>query len=293
VKSFAVEQEEGNPVSRKWVETRFLTKQDGEWYGYTYLWNEAGTDADLVPAGGTDKTFRVKTPAGVLEQVWHYPSRAECMVCHSRAANYVLGLCSPQMNKSHDYGGCLDNQLRAFEHLGLLKGLDWSAPAREEIAARAAAKKLTGKDAEVYTRLHAPQPGQRTVRETRLLPTTPDKLARLADPYDPKEELTKRAKSWLHVNCTSCHVEAGGGNAQMELEYHTPLDKMRMLDVKPVHTTFGLPDARLVAPGAPDRSVLLKRAGLRGKDQMPPLSSNRADDAGVALLREWINSLGK
>ena len=54
VKSFALELEEGNPASRKWIETRFLTKQDGEWYGYTYLWNDAGTDAD-AGAGGRDR----------------------------------------------------------------------------------------------------------------------------------------------------------------------------------------------------------------------------------------------
>jgi len=90
-----------------------------------------------------------------------------------------------------------------------------------------------------------------------------------------------------------CHVEAGGGNAQMELEFNTALDKMRLIDVKPIHTTFDLPDAKLVVPGAPERSVLLKRASLRGKDQMPPLSSNRVDETGVALLREWIMSLKK
>jgi glucose/arabinose dehydrogenase len=293
VKSFALEREEGKPASRQWVETRFLTKQDGEWYGYTYRWNDAGTDAELLPAGGLDQTFTVKTPTGVREQVWHYPSRAECMVCHSRAANFVLGLSSLQMNKSHEYAGCTDNQLRVFEHLGVLKGLDWSDQARTELADRAAAKGLKGKDADAYAKLHGLQPGQRAVRETTLLPTTPDKLPRLVDPYDPKEDLTKRAKSWLHTNCANCHVEAGGGNAQMELEFNTALDKMRILDVKPIHTPLGLPDARLVAPGSPERSVLLKRAKLRGKDQMPPLSTNRPDEAGVALLREWISSLKK
>jgi hypothetical protein len=39
VKSFAVEREEGNPATRQWVETRFFTKQEGEWYGYSYVWN--------------------------------------------------------------------------------------------------------------------------------------------------------------------------------------------------------------------------------------------------------------
>ena len=113
VKSFAIERKEGDPASRKWIETRFLTKQGGEWYGYTYLWNDAGTDAELLDAKGADKEFTVATPAGPRKQVWHYPSRAECMVCHSRAANFVLGLCTPQMNTAHDYGTGADNQVRA------------------------------------------------------------------------------------------------------------------------------------------------------------------------------------
>ena len=109
VKSFALETEEAAPASRKWVETRFLTKQGGEWVGYSYRWNDAGTDAELVSASGTDKEFTVQTAAGGRKQVWHYPSRAECMVCHSRAANFVLGLCEVQMNKAHDYGACTNN----------------------------------------------------------------------------------------------------------------------------------------------------------------------------------------
>jgi hypothetical protein len=238
-----------------------------------------------------DKTFSVKTPAGPRQQTWHYPSRADCMVCHSRAANYVLGLSTPQMNKTHDYGGCSDNQLRAFEYAGMLKGFDWAERARTDLSERATAKKLTGKDAEAYAKLHGPQPGQRAVPEPTLFSTDPEMLPRLADPYDPKEDLTNRARAWLHANCSQCHVEAGGGNAQMELEFQTPLDKMRVLNVKPIHAALDLSDARLVAPGAPERSVLLKRAAIRGPNQMPPLSSSRPDEAGVALLREWIKSL--
>jgi mono/diheme cytochrome c family protein len=293
VKSFAVEREEGNPASRKWIETRFLTRQDGEWFGYTYRWNDAGTDAELLPAAGADQAFAIRTPAGVREQVWHYPSRAECMVCHSRAANYVLGLCTPQLNTAHDYGGCTDNQLRALEHAGVLTGFDWASQARDELADRATAGGLKGKDAEAYAKLHGPQPGQRGVPETKLLPTGPDGLPRMVDPTDARQDLTARAKSRLHANCSQCHVEPGGGNARMELEFTTALDKMRVVDERPVHATFDLPDARLVAPGSPGRSVLLKRAGTRGPNQMPPLATSRVDEAGLALLREWVRSLEK
>jgi hypothetical protein len=35
VKSFALERTAGVPSSRQWIETRFLTKQAGEWVGYS------------------------------------------------------------------------------------------------------------------------------------------------------------------------------------------------------------------------------------------------------------------
>ncbi len=282
VKSFAVEQAAG----KKWVETRFFTRQQGEWFGYTYRWNAAGTDADLVPAAGADETL----PNG---QKWRYPSRTECLACHSRAANFVLGVTTAQLNKSHDYGTCTDNQLRTLDHLRLLKGHDWTDTARDQLAARADKQKLTGKDKDEYLKVNGQQPGQREPAATTTLTPDTAKTPKLVDPYNPKEDLTARAKAWLHTNCANCHIEAGGGNSQMELGNDTPLDKMRILDVKPIHTPLDLVDAKLIAPGQPERSVLLKRITSRGPNQMPPLATHRVDEAGAALLREWIMSLKK
>ena len=262
---------------RKWIETRFLTKQTGEWYGYSYLWNDAGTDATLIDAAGMDKEFTVKTANGDRKQVWHYPSRAECMVCHSRAQNYVLGLCELQMNKTHAYpSGRSNNQLRELEHLGMFK-TDWFATVKGRIPEEA-----------------KPQADQRAPKPGTLLPKpTTEHKAALVDPFDTTQKLEARAKSWLHANCSSCHVEAGGGNALMELEFATPLDKMRVVNVAPVHTTFDLKDAKLLVPGSPEKSLLVHRVGLRGPGQMPPMSSNRIDEAGLALMREWVKSMEK
>jgi len=47
----------------------------------------------------------------------------------------------------------------------------------------------------------------------------------------------------------------------------------------------------LVAPGAPDRSVLLHRLSRRGPGQMPPLVTNRVDESAVRLFRDWIAGL--
>lgn len=124
VKSFSLDMEEGNAASRKHIETRIVVKQNDQWVGYTYAWNDEQTDATLVPAAGLDRSFTIKdrtSPGGVRTQVWHYPSRNECMFCHSRAAGFVLGLTTPQMNRSQNYGGVTDNQLRTLAHIGVFK----------------------------------------------------------------------------------------------------------------------------------------------------------------------------
>ncbi len=112
VKSFSLDMEEGNAASRKYIETRVVVKQENHWVGYSYIWNDAQTDATLVAAGGLDKVFRVKEAGGrIREQKWHYPSRNECMFCHSRAAGFALGLTTGQMNR--------DNQIQRYAQWGL------------------------------------------------------------------------------------------------------------------------------------------------------------------------------
>jgi len=130
VKTFALETEPGNPASRRRLETRLLHFQEipgadeygeGYWRGYTYVWNDEQSDADLLD-GGLDRTFTVKdrdAPGGQRKQTWHFPSRAECTLCHTLPAKFVLGVNTLQMNKDHDYAGHTANQLRTLEHLGV------------------------------------------------------------------------------------------------------------------------------------------------------------------------------
>jgi glucose/arabinose dehydrogenase len=288
VKSFYLDLEEGNPASRRWIETRFLTKQDGEWFGYSYAWNDEQTEGTLVEAAGRDREYLIKTAAGPRKQLWHYPSRTECMVCHSRAANYVLGLSTLQMNRVHDYVGVRDNQLRVLEHLGLLRVNYWDET-RDRLREDARARGLSADAAGVFVDKSTSTDGQRgPVSPSPLLTFNPEHLGKLVDPYDKSQDLALRARSYLHSNCSQCHVEAGGGNAQMELEFTTPLDKMRLIGVKPVHDSYGIAGAKLVDSGHPERSILLQRISHREKGFMPPLATRRVDDLSVSLLREWI-----
>ena len=290
VKSFALEMEEGNPESRRWIETRFMLFEEGEWVGYSYQWNDQQTDGVLVARDGTEQIFQVQTAAGMRKQTWRYPSRTECMTCHSRAANYVLGLKTRQLNRDFDYGNVVDNQLLSFERLGLLE-VDWGGQAGAILRGQL---QRQGEKEEVIA-AHVEQLGQassqRTVALSTVLAHDPGEYTRMVNPYDDSQPLEKRVAAYLESNCAQCHVGAGGGNAQMNLLSSVGLSEMKIVDVKPLHDSFGIQDARLVAPGDPSRSVLLERVSRRGKGQMPQLGTTVVDQRAVKLLREWILQL--
>jgi uncharacterized repeat protein (TIGR03806 family) len=247
VQTLSVDRPQAGKATPQRVETRLLVRQQGEWAGYSYQWNESQDDAVLVERDGIDLALEIIQADGtVMKQPWRIPSRAECMACHSRAVNYVLGLTELQMNRHHRYGAIEDQQLRTLDHIGLF---------------------------------------------TRKLAKPPEQLSKLVDPHDASQPLENRVKAYLQTNCASCHVEAGGGNARMELEYTTALDKMQILSHYPQHETFGLSNPRIIAPGEPDQSVMLSRLSRRGRGQMPPLVSQRVDMRAVELFREWIASL--
>ena len=92
VQTLSLEREPGNPASRFRVETRVLLRQQGEWAGYSYRWNAEQTDATLVAKDGEDADFAAGLRGPGPRQKWRFPSRAECMACHSRAASFVLGV---------------------------------------------------------------------------------------------------------------------------------------------------------------------------------------------------------
>jgi hypothetical protein len=77
----------------------------------------------------------------------------------------------------------------------------------------------------------------------------------------------------------------------MDLRYATSLAATNTCDVVP-QDGLGLPNARIVAPGAPGSSVLLERIDTRTPGvAMPPLASNLVDDQGVQLITDWITGM--
>jgi mono/diheme cytochrome c family protein len=103
--------------------------------------------------------------------------------------------------------------------------------------------------------------------------------------------LNERARSYLHTNCSQCHRPNGPTTANMDLRYSTPLANTNACDAAPGLGDLGIANARLIAPGAADRSVMPARMNLRDdQNAMPPIGA-RVDTDGVQLIRQWINSL--
>tara|TARA_Y100001934_G_scaffold99120_1_gene122144 strand:+ start:1164 stop:3434 length:2271 start_codon:yes stop_codon:yes gene_type:complete len=235
-------------LNERRIETRLMVKQEGEWTAYSYEWNKEQSDAQLVSAKGKNLKIDGRN--------WRIPSRAECMICHSRAANFVLGLQSPQLNRTHDYGdGVQRNQLDVMNRLGFFMKQGTKKPSS-----------TMSKTAETY-----------------------DVLARITDA---SADLDKRARSYLHAACSHCHVPAGGGNAQMDLRYFIEPKKMGVFNETPNHGDLGFgADAKIIVPGHPEKSVMLNRCSRVGPGQMPPMGSQSPDPRSVGLLAQWILSL--
>ena len=95
------------------AETRLMMRHDdGNWAGYSYKWNAAGTDADLVLAGSTVDTG---------SRIWQIPSATQCFQCHTDAAAQTLGMETAQLNRNFEYLGAGEaNQITALTGLSLL-----------------------------------------------------------------------------------------------------------------------------------------------------------------------------
>lgn len=227
------------------IETRLLMQYGaGEWMGITYEWNEEQTEAYLVPDGG--KTTLIEG------QNWAFPSRSQCLRCHTQAAGRALGLETPQLNRLFTYlaTGVRDNQIEALAYIGMFSNLlvqDF---------------------------------------EPEKFPAFPSWESIIDSP----PLLEETARAYLHTNCAICHQPGGGGIGPPDLRASTPISEMSVCNMPPTVSTLGIPDGKLLVPGQPEKSILLQRMSRTDEHRMPPLSSLRVDEGGIKLIADWIRA---
>lgn len=255
--SLQVAGRDGVPALRR-IETQLLHFGGEGWAAYSYRWNDAQTDADLVSAKGTNVTLRVvdpKFPDGRAELTWRFASRAECLRCHNPWSGNALAFGFDQLQT---LGG--DNRDPTASPVGVGGG-----KAGSELDRLVALGLIALPDR--YSREHLVSPGARTA------------------------PLEARARSWLHANCAHCHRWGAGGSVASYFNRDLKLEEARLIGQRPSRGEFGLADPAVIVPGHPERSVLWFRINTEGQGHMPHIGSRSVDEAGSSLLADWIESL--
>jgi len=263
VKTFWMHQNREQLKDARRLETRLLVHSPEGWQGYTYVYNDDQSEAELLE-GSALKPISINTAEGSFEQRYYFPSRSDCMACHTREAGFVLGLNTRQMNHPLNYHGQSENQLEMLDRLN------------------------------VFTK-----PRKKDTDQAEQFPQWRfGNLDRSGDPQHvestldmPTGETTPLARAWLDVNCAVCHRPQGMAPGNRHLQYHEDLAKMNLLNKPPLQGQMTPPQGAVVKPGQPYLSELLIRAAHRGVRQMPPLASNVADPRGTEILRKWIEQI--
>lgn len=126
---------------------------------------------------------------------------------------------------------------------------------------------------------------------SKKLAVNPVRLAKLADFNDKSLSTEVRARSYLHSNCSHCHIKWGGGNAEFKLLVDLPLKDLGIVNVNPAHGNFGIKDAKILVPGHPEQSILLHRMNITTLGRMPHIGSRVVDEQAVNIVREWIKGM--
>ena len=122
VKHFEMAMDERRPEELRRLETRVLVAgQGGSYYGASYKWNAAGTEAELLLESQLEALEIVQPDTTLRRQEYFYPGPNDCLVCHNPEAGHVLGVRTAQLNGETIYedGGQPANQLATWSALGL------------------------------------------------------------------------------------------------------------------------------------------------------------------------------
>ncbi|WP_246070152.1 SO2930 family diheme c-type cytochrome [Mangrovivirga cuniculi] len=115
-----------------------------------------------------------------------------------------------------------------------------------------------------------------------------------ADYTDETRSLNDRARVYLEVNCAHCHQKNGSAyNSGLFLNYYNTDSLSLGFNKTPVAAGAGSGGLDyVIVKGDADASILHYRMNSTStKVMMPELGRTLIDEEGVALIREWINSI--
>lgn len=146
--------------------------------------------------------------------------------------------------------------------------------------------------------LNGPSPMDANVNQLRALidggkldakDFDPTKAPSFAAIGDTSRSLEDRSRSYLATNCSHCHQQDGIASSPWTTKASFPTSRTNLIKGG-LNTDFGDPANKVIVPGDPAHSMILKRLKGDGVPRMPMGSSGPLDQAGIDLITEWINA---
>jgi uncharacterized repeat protein (TIGR03806 family) len=244
------------------IETRVMIRKATGWIFAEYVWNDDQTEAFLDMAGSyTDISW--KDDNNVIKSVnYRIPTEVQCITCHKAKTVvngedvnvYVpIGIKPQNLNYNYNYGTTTKNQLTHWMDIGYLEN-NFSLPTEENT---------------------------------------------VVDYNDTSKPISLRARSYVDINCSHCH----------QTDRHCDYRPMRFAFSETGNAINGLTNmgvcvatsdtqdfpaglSKVVAPANINKSMLYYRINTTNESYRMPLHGRTIiHEEGVALMRDWINSL--
>lgn len=235
------------------TETRLMQKSnEEEWEFATYLWNEAETDALLAPEDG------VTNHVQIAKDTFHdIPSQTDCLRCHRRGGDPVLGFDALQLSDDRDpfalHAEMLPAEavtLRTLIHEGRLSYVSMEMQKNPRIHSSTA----TGRAVMGY--LHS-------------------NCASCHNPFG----------SSMHMNLNFRHL-LNATSEETENSFRTSVGKITQIFSIPNE-----PKTYRIKKGDPNLSAVIYMMEQQHASHMPPLGAKILDKMAIRELRKWVSEM--
>lgn len=236
----------------KIIETRLLVRKNDEWKLYDYVWNENQTEAFLDTEGNGIFVPVTWTQNGASRSVdYKIPSQTECITCHKINVNNTGERNTPIGPKPQNLNTVYNYGKFSRNQLEYWKRIGYIDNSLPNLAS-------------IYSAV---------------------------DYRDTSKPLELRAKSYIDINCAHCHRVGGHCDYVPQRFNFSNMDMYTFGICLP--PLFTIPDnPYVINAGDASHSELMYRINTNeGSEMMPIIGRTIIHEEGVALMREYINSL--
>jgi len=105
---------------------------------------------------------------------------------------------------------------------------------------------------------------------------------------DSSVSLEDRVRSYLDANCASCHRPGGPSRGFFDARFTTALADQNLLHGELMAGDLGIAGAKVIVPGAAEKSILYQRMRRHDAFRMPPVAVNATASPVLPLMKQWI-----